>query len=59
MILQVPAGVHVDSLFGIDDCPEENRFLNDLKSACNMSCFRTIHGMFLFLTGPKGLGSRR
>jgi hypothetical protein len=49
----------VDSLWGLDETLKEKEFLRDLKARTNAGCFRTISGMFQFLTGIDGLGSPR
>lgn len=49
----------MDSLWGLDESVKEKEFLRDLKAMTNAGCFRTISGMFLFLTGMDGLGSQR
>jgi hypothetical protein len=55
----VPSGVHVDSLWGLDETLTEKEFLRDLKAMTNAGCFRTLSGMFQFLIGVDGLGSQR
>lgn len=55
----MPSGVHIDSLWGLEESSEEREFLRDVKAMTNAGCFRTISGMFLFLTGIDGLGSQR
>lgn len=56
---EVPAGVHVDSLSGLEGTASEIEFLKSAQSVTNSGCCRTVSGMLSLLMGPQALGSSR
>mmetsp|Transcript_25789 Transcript_25789/g.24635 ORF Transcript_25789/g.24635 Transcript_25789/m.24635 type:complete len:361 (+) Transcript_25789:57-1139(+) len=53
---EVPGGVYIESLLGIDKSPSETDLINSAKASTNSCCFRTIPDAFQFLLGSKNLG---